>query len=103
MAFPRRYMVFGPVSARPAAPPLADIVAEGRAMEARGEVLHVSLFPVQPWIDTPDLGFAALVCAQSREAAQPAADKLAKMAWDRRTEFEPHVTPLDDILRIAPT
>jgi microcystin degradation protein MlrC len=72
-------------------------------MEARGEVLHVSLFPVQPWIDTPDLGFAALVCGESPAAAQAAADKLAKMAWDRRKEFEPVVTPLDEIIRIGLT
>ena len=103
MALSKRHMVFSPDSARTGVPPLSDIVAEGRAMEARGEVLHVSLFPVQPWIDTPDLGFAALVCAQSKEAAQRAADKLAKMAWDRRTEFEPGVTPLDEIIRIGLT
>ena len=96
-------MIFSPDSARTTVPPLADIVAEGRAMEARGEVLHVSLFPVQPWIDTPDLGFAALVCGESQQAAQAAADKLAKMAWDRRKEFEPDVTPLEDIIRIGLT
>src|ERR1044071_1535037 len=101
MALSKRHMVFSPDSARTGVPPLSDIVAEGRAMEARGEVLHVSLFPVQPWIDTPDLGFAALVCAQSKEAAQRAADKLAKMAWDRRAEFEPEVTPLPEIIRIG--
>jgi len=101
MALAKRHMVFSPDSARTTAPPLSDIVAEGRAMEARGEVLHVSLFPVQPWIDTPDLGFAALVCAGSQEAAQKAADTLAKMAWDRRREFEPEVTPLDEIIRIG--
>jgi microcystin degradation protein MlrC len=101
MALSKRHMIFSPDSARTGAPPLSDIVAEGRAMEARGEVLHVSLFPVQPWIDTPDLGFAALVCAESKEAAQKAADKLAKMTWDRRAEFEPTVTPLEDIIRIG--
>jgi microcystin degradation protein MlrC len=101
MALSKRHMVFSPDSARTTAPPLSDIVAEGRAMEARGDVLHVSLFPVQPWIDTPDLGFAALVCGESREAAQAAADRLAKMAWDRRAEFEPEVTPLDEIIRIG--
>jgi len=101
MALSKRHMVFSPDSARTGAPPLADIVAEGRAMEARGEVLHVSLFPVQPWIDTPDLGFAALVCAKSKDAAQKAADRLAQMAWDRRTEFEPQVTPLEEIIRIG--
>jgi microcystin degradation protein MlrC len=101
MALSKRHMILSPDSARTTTPPLADIVAEGRTMEARGEVLHVSLFPVQPWIDTPDLGFAALVCAQSKEAAQKAADRLAKMAWDRRAEFEPVVTPLDEIIRIG--
>jgi microcystin degradation protein MlrC len=103
MALSKRHMIFSPDSARTTVPPLADIVAEGRAMEARGEVLHVSLFPVQPWIDTPDLGFAALVCGESKEAAQKAADRLAKMAWDRRVEFEPDVTPLEDTIRIGLT
>jgi microcystin degradation protein MlrC len=103
MALSKRHMVFSPDSARTTAPPLSDIVAEGRAMEERGEVLHVSLFPVQPWIDTPDLGFAALVCAESKDAAQKAADRLAKMAWDRRTEFEPELTPLDEIIRVGLT
>ena len=78
MALSKRHMVFSPNSARTGVPPLADIVAEGRAMEARGEVLHVSLFPVQPWIDTPDLGFAALVCGESKEAAQSAADTVGQ-------------------------
>ena len=101
MALSKRHMVFSPDSARTTTPPLSDIVAEGRAMEARGEVLHVSLFPVQPWIDTPDLGFAALVCGEDQQQAQASADKLAKMAWDRRAEFEPDVTPLDEIIRIG--
>ena len=70
-------------------------------MEERGEVLHVSLFPVQPWIDTPDLGFAALVCGEDISKAQDAADKLAKMAWDRRAEFEPDARPLDEVIRIG--
>ena len=103
MALAKKHMVFSPDSARTTAPPLSDIVAEGRAMEARGEVLHVSLFPVQPWIDTPDLGFAALVCGEDLQKAQAAADKLVQMAWDRRAEFEPEVTPLDEIIRIGLT
>ena len=103
MALAKRHMVFSPDTARTGVPPLSDIVAEGRAMEARGEVLHVSLFPVQPWIDTPDLGFAALVCGEDQQKAQAVADKLAKMAWDRRAEFEPEVTPLDEIIRIGLT
>lgn len=101
MALAKKHMVVSPDSARTTAAPLADIVAEGRAMEERGEVLHVSLFPVQPWIDTPDLGFAALVCGTDPAATQAAADRLAQMAWDRRAEFEPTITPLDEIIRIG--
>ena len=101
MALSKRHMLFSPDAARTTAPPLSDIVAEGRAMEARGEALHVSLFPVQPWIDTPDLGFAALVCGEDQAATQACADRLVQMAWDRRTEFEPELTPLADVIRIG--
>src|SRR5471032_2458952 len=104
MALAKRHMVVSPDSARTGAPPLSDIVAAGRAMEEAGKVMHVSLFPVQPWIDTPDLGFAALICADGNlQAAQEVADILAKMAWDRRAEFEPEITPLDEIIRIGLT
>jgi microcystin degradation protein MlrC len=101
MALAKRHMVVSPDSARTTVAPLSDIVAQARAMEDRSEALHVSLFPVQPWIDTPDLGFAALVCGQDKELAQRCADRLAQMAWDRRAEFEPEVTPLEEIIRIG--
>jgi len=102
MALAKRPMIVSPDSARTGIPPLSDIVAAGRAMEAAGEVLHVSLFPVQPWIDSPGLGFAALVCADGdAAAAQRAAEQLARMAWDRRAEFEPDLVGLDEAVRIG--
>ena len=107
MAVAKRHMVMSPDAARTTAPPLSDVVAAGRAMEAAqsaewGRVLHVSLFPVQPWMDVPDLGFAALVCADAnRDAAQAAAEELAEMTWQRRAEFEPELTPLEEVIRIG--
>ena len=102
MALAKKHMVTSPDAARTTAPPLADIVAAGRGMEADGHILHASLFPVQPWLDVADLGFAALVCADAdTQAAQDAADALAGMAWARRADFEPNLTPLDDVIRIA--
>lgn len=102
MALAKRHMVFSPDSARTAIAPLSDIVKEARAMESRGEILHASLFPVQPWIDVPDLGFAALVCAdQDPQRAQRAAETLVEMAWRRRTEFEPQVSALEDVIQIG--
>ena len=107
MAVAKRHMVMSPDAARTTTPPLADVVAAGRAMEAAqskdwGRVLHVSLFPVQPWMDVPDLGFAALVCADGDvDTAQAAAEALAEMTWQRRAEFEPDLTPLEEVIRIG--
>jgi microcystin degradation protein MlrC len=102
MALAKRHMIVSPVNARTAEPPLSDIIAASRTMEDAGRVLHASLFPVQPWIDVPDLGFAALVCAEGdAEAARAAAEELAAMAWDARKAFIPDLTPLDDAVRIG--
>ena len=104
MALAKRHMIVSPVNARTAEPPLSTIVAAARAMEDQGRVLHASLFCVQPWIDVPDLGFSALVCADGNQAAaQSAADELAQMAWDLRDAFIPDLTPLDEAVRIGLT
>jgi len=80
--------------------PLAPVAARARALEAEGgPVLHASIFPVQPWIDVPDLGFAALVCADGDAgAAQAAADELAAMVLDRRGSFALEMAPLDEAI-----
>jgi len=102
MALAKRHMIVSPVNARTAEPPLSDIVAAGRAMEDAGRVLHASLFPVQPWIDVPDLGFGVLICTDGdATAARAAADELAAMAWDARQAFIPDLTPLDEAVRIG--
>jgi microcystin degradation protein MlrC len=102
MALAKRHMIVSPVKATTGREPLSRIVARARAREAEGACLHASLFPVQPWIDVPDLGFAALVCADGDgAAAQRVADELAEMAWQARAEFEPELTPLDEAIGIG--
>ena len=102
MALAKRPMIVSPVKARTGIEPLAGIREAGRQMERDGAVLAISLFPVQPWLDVPDLGFAALVCADgSVEAAQNAANRLADLAWAARHEFDPELTPLDEAIRIG--
>jgi microcystin degradation protein MlrC len=104
MALVKRHMIVSPVNARTAEPPLSGIVSAARGMEDAGRVLHASLFPVQPWIDVPDLGFAALVCTDGDAAvARVAAEELAAMAWDARQAFIPDLTPLDEAVRIGLT
>lgn len=102
MALARRPMVASPVRARTVEKPLSEVVAIADAMLAEGRLLHASLFPVQPWLDVPDLGFAALTMADGDQvAAQRAADELADAAFARRHDFEPALTALAECIRIG--
>jgi microcystin degradation protein MlrC len=99
MALAKRPVLVSPVCARTTDGPLKPVADAARRMEAEGSVLHASIFPVQPWIDVPDLGFAALVCADGdATAARRAADFLADDLWQRRGDFEPGLVPLPEAI-----
>ena len=101
MALAKRPLIVSPICTRTTDGPLRPVVEEARRMEDAGEVIHAALFPVQPWIDVPDLGFAALVCADDADRAAEAAEKLVEMTWRRREDFFPDLTPLDEAIRIG--
>ena len=69
----------------------------------RGASCTRAIFPVQPWMDIPDLGFATLACADGDTAAAQACGGPARRsrAWAARDEFEPELTPLDEAIRIG--
>lgn len=99
MALAKAPVIVPAVAGRTTDGPLADIADAARAAEDAGEVLHASIFPVQPWIDVPDLGFAALVCADGDAAsARRVAERLCAMAWDRRRTFDLGLTPLEEVI-----
>lgn len=53
----------------------------------QGAILDVSLFPVQPWLDVDELGFAVTVTADGdAESARSVAEHVADAAWRRRHE-----------------
>jgi microcystin degradation protein MlrC len=102
MALAKRHMLVSPSKARTGDEPLRSILAVARQMEADGEILHASLFPVQPWLDLPDLGFSVMVCANRDQAgAQRAAEKLADMVWAKRHDFDPELVDLREAIDIG--
>ena len=57
-------------------------------------MLDVSLFPVQPWLDLPDIGFAVLVTSDGDDVrAASVAERLAGLAWDVRRDFQVDLVP----------
>ncbi len=54
-------------------------------------VLDISLFPVQPWLDVPELGLGVLAVTDADlPGARSLAERLANEVWSRRTQM---VTP----------
>jgi len=98
----KRHLLLSPVSTTTDAPPFRDLMDRTEALESAGRILAGSLFPVQPWLDIPDLGFAAIVVGDGdRGTAREVAESLCDEAWRRRAEFAPHLVPLDEAVRRA--
>jgi microcystin degradation protein MlrC len=59
-----------------------------RQMETRPGVLSASTFPMQPWLDVPEGGWAAVVVTNDDlPLAQRLAAELADYAWELRQQF----------------
>ncbi|MBI1777067.1 MAG: M81 family metallopeptidase [Proteobacteria bacterium] len=99
MGLAKRPMLLSPAIARTTDGPLKPAVDAARTMERSGRILHAALFPVQPWLDIPDLGFAVLVVAdQDPTVADAAAQELADMVWQARDQFVPDLVLLEDAI-----
>ena len=67
--------------------PMGDMrrLADQRIAEG---CLDISLFPVQPWLDVPELGFGVAVTTDGdRQRASSVAEEIAEAAWGRRQDF----------------
>ena len=68
--------------------PMREWFALAREMEERAGVLSASTLPMQPWLDVPEGGWAALVVTDGDpELAEALADELADRAWALREAF----------------
>ncbi len=70
--------------------PMKEVFDAGEAYrETRAEILAVSAFGVQPWLDVTEMGCATVVVAdRARDAAQECARRMAQRFWELREAFE---------------
>lgn len=68
--------------------PLGDVIGQAVSLEAQGMIVHGGIYPVQPWMDTPDVAASVVVITDGKpEEAQNHATMLAEMFWARRHDF----------------
>jgi len=103
---PRTYlrkmpMIVPPENSQTTDGPMAEVESLAREVERRPGILSASAFPVQPWLDVPELGFGAVVVAEgASDAARSAADEIARAAWAARERFlVPLVSPDEAVAR----
>ena len=84
-------------------PPMKTWFDRARAMEADPRVLHVGNYPMQPWLDVAEGGWAAIVVTNGDQAlAEMLVDEIADLAWSMRAEFQKRdAVPIDVAVRMA--
>lgn len=80
--------------------PMNAWFSAARAAELRPGIHAASPFPVQPWLDVSDLGWAVAVVADSFDQADWVAGELALEAWNLREQFSANTSlSLDQAMR----
>jgi microcystin degradation protein MlrC len=83
-------------------PPMGPIMQSVLATEKVPGMLAAAIFPVQPWLDIPDLGLSIVTVADGNpDLARAKADALGEMAWHARREFLRDRTPVAEALCLA--
>lgn len=78
-----------------------DLMNDGKARMQAGELLDFTLFPVQPWLDIPEIASTTVAIADSEDAAREQAMDLAQRLYAIREEMQPDLVSVDDIIDIA--
>lgn len=87
-----------PAEAQAADGPLGDLRRTADDLTS-GRVRDITLFPVQPWLDVAELGFAVTVTTDGDEKlAAGIADDLAGRAWALRDEFAVELTSIEEAI-----
>jgi microcystin degradation protein MlrC len=85
--------------------PYGELIDLGQALMQRapwsGRVVNVSVMGGFAYADTPFNGLTAVVTATDAEAAEAVAREIAEAGWARRTQFVPHITPLEQAVALA--
>ena len=102
MSISKKPMIISPVNSRTTDGPMTEVVAKARELEQDNDILAVSYFMVQPWLDFEDLGFGTLVCSNANAVkGQKAADFICEMVWARREALLPSLTTLEEAIDLG--
>jgi len=82
--------------------PMAELMKKAKRWEKEGQVVSVSIFGVQPWLDIQDTGWSTVVVTDNNlPLARNMAHELARSCWELRHRFSVKLVPVKEALRRA--
>lgn len=79
-----------------------DLKGRLQELDKRPEVLTAGIATVQPWLDIPEFGSAAIVTTDGQpELAKRLCGELADELWQRRHEYLPNLVAVEEGVRLA--
>lgn len=88
MALVQIPMILPPENGRTTDGPFSKIMDKVKVLEQSPNILAASAYPVQPWMDLPEMGCSVLVVANNNQSlAQNEAQSLAQDFWQQRKKF----------------
>ena len=102
MALVRLPMILPPENSTHNWGPLAAVINKALGLERDGSILHGSVYPVQPWLDTEDVASSVLVVTDDApDEAHGHAQALAEAFWARREWFVSDLVPSEEAVQQA--
>ena len=101
-SFKKLPLIVGAENMQTTSGPMKQIFDVGYEARERGEVLSISAFGVQPWLDVEEMGCATLAVANGNfKLAELCARNVAHCFWDLRKEFTVPLTRPREAVRLA--
>lgn len=75
----------------------ASILSHCRRLETSAGIKDISVFPVQPWLDIPELGSSVIITGGDLSTARKVALELAGIWYAQRNEWATGIQPWDKI------
>lgn len=73
----------------------------GKELIARDTILDFTVFPVQPWLDIPEIASRITVIARDANTAKECADLMAQRLAAMGDDMQPDLLSVDEIIDIA--
>ena len=81
--------------------PFKGLLEKAKAMIAAGKLTDATVFPVQPWLDIPEIMSRVVAISEDPAQATACAKELAQDLWNMKDKMWPDLKSIDEIIDAA--